>query len=120
MKTVPVFCGKDCGGDACPLLVQIEGGRAVKILHNPAGGPFIRACRRGFGLVRAHYAPERLSTPLIRIGPRGSTSFREAAWDEALDMIAARLGDVRDRHESASAAAGFAVWIASIMRCSLA
>lgn len=102
MKTVPVFCGKDCGGNACPLLVEIEGGRAVKMLHNPAGGRHIKACRRGFGLVRAHYAPDRLSRPLIRIGPRGSTSFREATWDEALDMIATRLRDIRARHGPAS------------------
>ena len=102
MKTVPVFCGKDCGGNACPLLVEIEGGRAMKMLHNPAGGRHIKACRRGFGLVRAHYAPDRLSRPLIRIGPRGSTSFREATWDEALDMIATRLCDIRARHGPAS------------------
>ncbi len=74
----------------------------MKIMHNPAGGRTIRACRRGFGLVQAHYAPDRLSTPLIRIGPRGSTSFREATWDEALDMIATRLGDIRARHGPSS------------------
>ena len=102
MKTIPVFCGKDCGGNACPLLVEIEGGRATRILHNPAGGRHIRACRRGFGLARAHYAPDRLATPLIRIGPRGSASFREATWDEALDTIAARLTDIRDKHGPSS------------------
>ncbi len=98
MKTLPVFCGKDCGGNACPLLVEVEQGRAVRILHNPAGGRHIRACRRGFDLVRAHEAPDRLLKPLIRTGSRGSTSFREASWDEALDLIAARLGEVRARH----------------------
>jgi len=102
MKTLPVFCGKDCGGNACPLLVEIEGGRAVRILHNPAGGRHIKACRRGFGLARAHDAPDRLTTPLIRSGPRGSASFREAAWDEALDLIAGRLGDIRARHGASS------------------
>src|SRR5271157_1221264 len=100
--TVPVFCGKDCGGNACPLLVEIEGGRAVRIHHNPAGGPFIRACRRGFGLVRTHYAPDRLTTPLIRNGPRGSRSFRAATWEEALGMISSRLGEIRDRHGPSS------------------
>ncbi|MGO9307586.1 MAG: molybdopterin-dependent oxidoreductase [Spirochaetia bacterium] len=97
MKMIPIFCGKDCGGNACPLLVEIEGGRALDIHHNPAGGRFIRACRRGFGLVRAHYAPDRLTTPLIRNGPRGSRSFRAATWDEALGMICARLGEIRAR-----------------------
>jgi anaerobic dimethyl sulfoxide reductase subunit A len=102
MKTLPVFCGKDCGGNACPLLLEIEGDRGTRILHNPAGAPHIRACRRGFGLLRAHYAPDRLSAPLIRTGARGSTSFREANWDEALDTVVARLSEVRSRHGSSS------------------
>ena len=42
MKTVPVFCGKDCGGNACPLLLEIDGGRGVRLLHDPAGGGAIR------------------------------------------------------------------------------
>ena len=98
METLPVFCGKDCGGNACPLLVEIEGGRPLRILHNPAGGGAIRACRRGFDLVRVHAASDRLAAPLIRTGPRGSASFREASWDEALGLIADRLGDIRSRH----------------------
>ncbi|MCX7029613.1 MAG: molybdopterin-dependent oxidoreductase [Spirochaetes bacterium] len=102
MKSVPVFCGKDCGGGACPLLLEIEGGRGLRVLANPAGGHFIKACRRGFDLVKEHYAPDRLTKPLIRTGPRGSGLFREAGWVEALALIAARLGDIRAKHGAAS------------------
>jgi anaerobic dimethyl sulfoxide reductase subunit A len=102
MKSVPVFCSKDCGGNACPLLLEIEAGQGLRVLANPAGGHFIKACRRGFDLLKEHYAADRLTRPLIRTGPRGSGSFRTAGWDEALDLVAARLGDIRARHGAAA------------------
>src|SRR5262249_11853726 len=37
------------------------------------------------------YAPERVLTPLVRVGPKGSGDFREATWDEALDLVATRI-----------------------------
>ena len=40
--------------------------------------------------------PARLTTPLIRVGERGEGKFREASWDEALDMVAGRLKEIRD------------------------
>jgi anaerobic dimethyl sulfoxide reductase subunit A len=98
MKSVPVFCGKDCGGNACPLLLDVEEGRGLHLSANPAGGHFIKPCRRGFNLLKEHYAEDRLTVPLIRTGPRGSGSFREAGWDEALSLVAARLAEVRARH----------------------
>jgi anaerobic dimethyl sulfoxide reductase subunit A len=102
MATLPFFCGKDCGGDACPLLVEIEEGRAARIRHNPAAGEFIKGCRRGLSMGLEHHSPERLSKPLIRRGPRGSADFREAGWDEALGLVAERLLDIRARSGPAS------------------
>jgi anaerobic dimethyl sulfoxide reductase subunit A len=98
MGTVPVFCGKDCGGNACPLLAEIESGRVRRIRHNPAAGAYITGCRRGYALAEAHYAPDRLRRPLIRVGRRGSNDFREAGWEEALELVARRLGETRSLH----------------------
>ena len=94
---VPVTCNKDCAG-SCPLLAHVEDGRIVKITNNPAGGPYLSGCVRGFQAMRVLYAPDRLTTPLIRSGPRGSGQFREATWDEALDLVAARLGEIRAQY----------------------
>jgi predicted molibdopterin-dependent oxidoreductase YjgC len=46
------------------------------------------------GAVRYDFVghPDRLKTPLIREGE----GFREASWDEALGLVAARLGAIRD------------------------
>jgi anaerobic dimethyl sulfoxide reductase subunit A len=102
MERVPVFCGKDCGGGACPLLLEIEDGKGLRLLANPAGGHSLVACRRGFSLLKEHYAPDRLTQPLIRTGPRGSGAFRKVSWEEALALVAARLGDIRARHGAES------------------
>jgi len=55
-------------------------------------------CPRGFQMPRVVYAPDSLKRPLIRSGPRGSGQFRQASWEEALDLAAARPGVVRARH----------------------
>lgn len=98
MPTYPFFCGKDCGGDACPLLATVAAGRVTRVVNNPAGGPYLKGCRRGFDLPLMHHAADRILTPLIRTGPRGSGRFRAASWDEALALIADRLGEIRAAH----------------------
>lgn len=98
IQEVPAFCGKDCGGDACPLLAIVEDGKVSGLKANPAAGGFIKACPRGYQLHQAGQAADRLTRPLIAKGPRGSGRFREASWDEALGLVAARLGELRLRH----------------------
>ncbi|HSL96637.1 MAG TPA: molybdopterin-dependent oxidoreductase, partial [Thermoleophilia bacterium] len=94
---LPVACNRDCGG-GCPLLATVEGGRVVRITDNPAGGPYLRGCVRGYQAWRQQQAPGRLTTPLVRTGPRGTGQFREAGWDEALARVADGLAAVRERH----------------------
>jgi anaerobic dimethyl sulfoxide reductase subunit A len=100
MQTIPVFCGKDCGGNACPLVATIENGRVTHVANNPAGGKFLKGCPRGFSLPHELYAPDRILTPLIRVGERGSGQFRQASWEEALGLAAGRLGDIRAKFGS--------------------
>ena len=94
MQTIPVFCGKDCGGNACPLTATLENGRVTHVANNVAAGKYLLGCSRGYDMPLELYAPDRLLRPLIRTGARGSGRFREASWDEALDLVADRLGDV--------------------------
>jgi anaerobic dimethyl sulfoxide reductase subunit A len=94
---VPVYCGKDCGGNACPLLATVVDGRVVRLRDNPAGGQWIKPCPRGYLLHRASYARDRLLSPLIADGPRGSGRYRAVGWDEALDLVAGRLEALRAR-----------------------
>ena len=99
---VPMYCGKDCGGNACPLLATLEDGRVVRLRDNPAGGLWIKPCPRGYLLHRAAYARDRLLTPLIADGPRGSGRYRAAGWDESLDLVAGRLKALQSRWGNSS------------------
>src|SRR5512133_2745485 len=98
MQTMPVFCGKDCGGNACPLLATVENGRVTRIHNNPAGGQYLKGCSRGLLLPAETYADDRILTPLVRVGPRGTGQFRPASWDEALHITADRLGEIREQY----------------------
>lgn len=55
-------------------------------------------CRFGFEYINSE---ERLTTPLIKEGD----GFREATWGEALDLVAERLGAVKDESGGAAVAA---------------
>ncbi len=108
MKTFPVSCNKDCGG-GCPLLAHVEEGKVVRISNNPAGSLYMKGCRKGFRAMDMDNHPHRLLKPLIRRERKGRTFrsaeeakdlFREASWEEALDMAASRLKEFQARYGS--------------------
>jgi anaerobic selenocysteine-containing dehydrogenase len=79
------------------MLVTVEDGRAVKVAGDPdhpvtAG----TLCAKVSDYVERVYAPDRLARPLVRDGPKGSGRYRESTWDEAIGLVSARLGAVRD------------------------
>src|SRR5262245_35933659 len=94
---VETACPLDCP-DSCSLTVDSSDGRLVRIdgsRRNAATRGFICSKVRDFG--RRAYGDLRVLTPLVRTGPRGSGAFARATWDEALDLVAARMAEVRDR-----------------------
>ena len=89
---------RECPG-GCGVRVRCIGDRAVKIdgnpLHPVSGG---RLCPKGQAGLQSLYHPDRIATPLRRVGPRGSLdSFQPSTWDEAIDEIAVRLSLLRQR-----------------------
>ncbi|MHB9034085.1 MAG: molybdopterin-containing oxidoreductase family protein [Anaerolineae bacterium] len=94
---MPVSCNKDCGG-CCPLWARVVDGKLVSIHDNPHRGEFMHGCVRGYQAGRLLYAPDRLTKPLLRDGPRGSGQFRPVSWDEALDRTAEGLASVYQRY----------------------
>ncbi|MCK5735468.1 MAG: molybdopterin-dependent oxidoreductase [Spirochaetaceae bacterium] len=56
------------------------------------------SCLRGLRALDTISAPDRLKTPLIRTGKRGSGDFREASWDEALDLSAGKLQKLKEQY----------------------
>jgi anaerobic dimethyl sulfoxide reductase subunit A len=98
---IPVSCNRDCGG-ACPLLASVEDGRLTSVVDNPSFSSYMTGCLRGHQMPRVLYAPDRLHKPLVRRGPRGSGEFREVAWPDALDLVAGRLREIRERYGATS------------------
>ena len=79
---------------ACGLLAYVDrDDLSIKKLEgNPAHpGSRGRNCAKGPATVNQVNDPERILTPLRRVGERGSGSFEPVSWDEALDDIAARI-----------------------------
>lgn len=53
-------------------------------------------CRKGWTAAGLRGSRERLTTPLVR--DRATGEWSAVGWDAALDLVAARLGAVRDAH----------------------
>jgi anaerobic selenocysteine-containing dehydrogenase len=79
--------------------VTVEGGKPVSLRGDP-GHPFTRGslCNKVEGYLAYARSPDRVRYPLRRVGPKGSGEFTRISWDEALERIAAGLGDVIAKH----------------------
>jgi formate dehydrogenase major subunit len=105
-------------GVGCQLTYHIEDNRIVRVEGRDGPANHERLCVKGrFGFDYAHH-PQRLTRPLIRKAGRRKSAdftmdpadplsvFREATWDEALDLAGGALKRIRDEH-GAYALAGF-------------
>lgn len=91
-------CPLDCP-DGCSLDVEVEAGRVVAIDGNSTNSltaGFI--CSKVRDLPGLLYGKERLLHPSVRSGAKGTGSFERASWEEALELVAAQMKSVRDRH----------------------
>ncbi|MGV8083572.1 MAG: molybdopterin-dependent oxidoreductase [Coriobacteriia bacterium] len=57
-----------------------------------------RACVRGRGWRKDVYSPRRVKYPMLRVGPRGSREFKRISWDEALDLMASKYTEIREKY----------------------
>jgi anaerobic selenocysteine-containing dehydrogenase len=91
-------CALDCP-DACGLVLKIEDGRATRIQGTP-GHPVTQGflCGKVARYLEREYSPQRLSTPLRRIGAKGEGRFEPISWDEALTTITQRFQSIIATH----------------------
>ncbi len=96
-SVVDTACPLDCP-DSCSLAVTVSEGRVVNIdgstLNTPTGG-YICAKVRKFG--DRVYGDARLQHPAVRTGTKGQGRFSRVSWDEAIELIANRMIEVRDK-----------------------
>jgi formate dehydrogenase major subunit len=120
LKPVDRKVGSVCPycGVGCQVTYHVGDNHIVRVDGRDGPANHGRLCVKGrFGFDYAHH-PQRLRTPLIRrtgiaksadfaMDPADPLAvFREASWEEALDLAGGTLGKIRDRH-GPHALAGF-------------
>lgn len=98
---VRAACPHDCP-DTCALHVTVENGVAIKVQGDP-DHPTTKGvlCTKVSRYTERTYHPDRLLYPLKRVGPKGAGQFEQVSWDQALDEIATRLGEIAAREPEA-------------------
>lgn len=84
----------------CGMVATVEDGRLVALRpdkEHPLSAGF--ACQKGIAFTEVVNDPDRVTVPLRR---SSDGRFEEVSWDRALADIAARLGDLHQRHGSGS------------------
>ncbi len=91
-------CPLDCP-DTCAWQIEVEDGRAVR-MRGRKDHPFTRGalCGKVNRYLDAVYDPNRLMTPMRRVGPKGAGELQAIDWDEAIGLAAAGIQATIDRH----------------------
>ncbi len=91
-------CPYDCP-DACGLLVEVEDGRAIKVIGDP-DHPYTRGflCAKMNRYHQTVHSPRRLTRPLLRTGTKGAGEFQVISWNEAIVRITERWQQIIAEH----------------------
>lgn len=95
---VPTVCF-NCES-ACGLLAYVD--KTTLEIKKFEGNPLHpgsrgRNCAKGPATLNQTYDPERILYPLKRVGGRGEGKWKRISWDEALNEIAAKMRDSRQK-----------------------
>jgi len=110
-KTICSICNPmtHCGIDAYVkdgVVIKVEGNKE----HPHSKGAL---CAKGAASREYIYHKDRLRTPLMRKGKKGSGQFEPISWDKALDMISDRLLSIKSESgpESVAFFVGYTKWM---------
>lgn len=84
------ICPYDCPA-ACGLLVETEDNRIIRVKGDPEH-PLHHGliCQKMQHHERAVHSPDRITTPLKRVGKKGEGKFEPVSWEQALTEITDR------------------------------
>ncbi|MBB4285744.1 molybdopterin oxidoreductase family protein [Roseospira goensis] len=99
VETVRSTCPHDCPS-VCALSVERPAPDCIGRVHGSRANPYTDGviCAKVARYAERVHNPDRLTTPLLRDGPKGSGRFRPIGWDEALDRVAEAFDAARRRH----------------------
>lgn len=102
-RVVKGACPHDCP-DTCATLTEVRDGQAVRFTAAPEH-PVTQGwlCAKVRPYLERVYHPDRLRTPLRRIGPKGAADrWEPMTWDDAIGEIAARWQEIIARYGAAA------------------
>ncbi len=91
IRTTCPYCGV-----GCQQMLHVVDGKIAKVTGVEEGSPNKgRLCVKGRFGYDFIYSDERLTNPLIR---NNDGTFRDASWDEALDLVASKFKEAIDKY----------------------
>jgi formate dehydrogenase (coenzyme F420) alpha subunit len=100
MDIIQTLCG-NCAQSDCGVDVYVDEGKITKI-RGTKGHPYNHGniCAKGLAAGEVITNPNRVLYPMKRAGKRGEDKWTRISWDDALDEIAEKLKDLRDKYGS--------------------
>jgi anaerobic dimethyl sulfoxide reductase subunit A len=101
-KVVWSACLVNCGS-RCPVLLHVRNGEVFRVTPDNLDDDTydqrqVRCCVRGHSVRHRIYNPDRLKSPMKRVGTRGEGKFEQITWEEAYDTIANELKRIVDQY----------------------
>ena len=98
---VRAACPHDCP-DTCAILVTVDNGVATEVKGDPEHPTTAGVlCTKVSRYVERTYHPDRVLYPMRRVGRKGEGRFERITWEQAIDEIAVRLGEIASRDPQA-------------------
>ena len=95
-KIIKTTC-KGCHG-GCGVLVTVDDGVITHVEGNPESVTDGTMCAKGLSQLQHINNPYRLKYPLQRTGKKGEGKWQRIPWDEALETIAEKVNEARDKY----------------------
>src|SRR5271154_2092846 len=94
-------CPHDCPS-TCALSVEVLDAARIGTVRGAEDNSYTAGviCAKVSRYAERIHHPDRLTQPLLRVGPKGAGQFRAISWDEALNRIADRFMADTARHGS--------------------
>ncbi len=94
---------KSCHG-GCGVLATVENGKIIRVEGNPESPTRGTMCAKGLASIQEVYNPNRIMHPMRRKGERGGGEWEIISWEEALEIIAAKIKESIARYGASSVA----------------
>ncbi|MBM4765255.1 molybdopterin-dependent oxidoreductase [Bacillus sp. B15-48] len=99
VKQVFNSCPRNCY-DTCSLVTTVEDG-TIKFVTGNKHNTYTngRLCVKGYTYPNYVYSPDRIKYPMKQ-AERGSGKWERISWDEAYEMIANKILEIKEKHGS--------------------